>query len=216
MRPPAARLHGRADCGLAGVSRAGYYRHLRPSAPRQEETVVRDAIQRLALANRHYGYRRIAALLRREGWGRITSAAAADARGQSVVPAQGAFVPMTTNSGMAGGSFPIWREASAQLPQFRGVARVFSRARVRSWHYILCSAMGMRSRSGRLRPSRSSSAAWARSGRTTQRNRSSRCGGRGRQDDVGALYGAEFLEDRAGLLPRPARLCHCSSVFHIA
>jgi putative transposase len=55
-------------CALAGVSRAGYYRHFEASAPRQEETGVRDAIQRLALANRHYGYRRIAALLRREGF----------------------------------------------------------------------------------------------------------------------------------------------------
>ena len=55
-------------CMLAGVSRAGYYRHFEASAPRQEETGVRDAIQRLALANRHYGYRRIAALLRREGF----------------------------------------------------------------------------------------------------------------------------------------------------
>lgn len=55
-------------CGLAEVSRAGYYRHWRASAPRLEETELRDAIQRLALAHRHYGYRRIAALLRREGW----------------------------------------------------------------------------------------------------------------------------------------------------
>jgi putative transposase len=55
-------------CTLAGVSRAGYYRHFEASAPRQEETGVRDAIQRLAIANRHYGYRRIAALLRREGF----------------------------------------------------------------------------------------------------------------------------------------------------
>lgn len=54
-------------CVLAGVSRAGYYRHWQASAPRQEETGVRDAIQRLALAHRHYGYRRIAAQLRREG-----------------------------------------------------------------------------------------------------------------------------------------------------
>jgi len=54
-------------CVLAGVSRAGYYRHWRTSAPRQEETVVRDAIQRAALENRRYGYRRIAAQLRREG-----------------------------------------------------------------------------------------------------------------------------------------------------
>jgi transposase InsO family protein len=54
-------------CALAGVSRAGYYRHWRASAPRQEEAGVRDAIQRVALTNRRYGYRRIAAQLRREG-----------------------------------------------------------------------------------------------------------------------------------------------------
>ena len=55
-------------CRLAGVSRAGYYRHWQASAPRQEETELRDAIQTLALANRHYGYRRITALLARDGW----------------------------------------------------------------------------------------------------------------------------------------------------
>ncbi|WP_292331137.1 IS3 family transposase [Mesorhizobium sp.] len=55
-------------CTLASVSRAGYYRHLQASAPRQEETYVRDAIQRIALANRFsYGYRRITWQLRREG-----------------------------------------------------------------------------------------------------------------------------------------------------
>src|SRR5258707_15389038 len=55
-------------CALAGVSRAGYYRHWGASAPRQEETGGRDAIQRLALKHPHYGYRRIAAQLRREGF----------------------------------------------------------------------------------------------------------------------------------------------------
>jgi hypothetical protein len=55
-------------CRLAGLSRAGYYRHWQASAPRQEEMALRDAIQRLALGNRHYGYRRIAALLGQEGW----------------------------------------------------------------------------------------------------------------------------------------------------
>jgi putative transposase len=54
-------------CALAGVSRAGYYRHWRVSAPRQEETTVRDAVQRVALTNRRYGYRRIAAELHRDG-----------------------------------------------------------------------------------------------------------------------------------------------------
>ncbi|MGH7246775.1 MAG: IS3 family transposase [Pseudomonadota bacterium] len=54
-------------CMLAGISRAGYYRHWAASAPRQEETAVRDAIQRVALADRHCGYRRITATLRRRG-----------------------------------------------------------------------------------------------------------------------------------------------------
>jgi putative transposase len=54
-------------CALAGVSRAGYYRHWQASKPREEETAVRDAIQRVALAHRNYGHRRVAAQLRRDG-----------------------------------------------------------------------------------------------------------------------------------------------------
>ena len=54
-------------CRLAGVSRAGYYRFWQKSAPRQHDTAVRDAIQRVALANgRRRGYRYITHLLRRE------------------------------------------------------------------------------------------------------------------------------------------------------
>lgn len=55
-------------CALAGVSRAAYYRRWGQSAPLREETALRDGVQRLALAHRFYGYRRIGALLRREGW----------------------------------------------------------------------------------------------------------------------------------------------------
>ncbi len=55
-------------CRLAGVSRAGYYRQWQASAPRQEQTALRDAIQKVALAHRYYGYRRIAAQLWRDGW----------------------------------------------------------------------------------------------------------------------------------------------------
>jgi len=64
---PQGELTVERMCVLAGVSRAGYYRHFSVSAPRQEETAVRDAVQRVALANRRYGYRRIAAQLRRDG-----------------------------------------------------------------------------------------------------------------------------------------------------
>jgi putative transposase len=68
----ASRPQGQATierlCRLAGVSRAGFYRHWQASAPRAEETGVRDALQRAALENRRYGYRRLTAQLKREGW----------------------------------------------------------------------------------------------------------------------------------------------------
>jgi transposase InsO family protein len=64
---PQGELTVERMCVLAGVSRAGYYRRWQASAPRQEETTVRDAIQRVVLANRRYGYRRIAAQLWRNG-----------------------------------------------------------------------------------------------------------------------------------------------------
>jgi transposase InsO family protein len=52
---------------LTGLSRAGYYREWAASAPREEETAVRDAIQQIALEDRHYGYRRIARELLKRG-----------------------------------------------------------------------------------------------------------------------------------------------------
>lgn len=55
-------------CRLAEVSRSVFYRGWHERAPQQEETALRDIVQRLCLSNRHYGYRRITALLKREGW----------------------------------------------------------------------------------------------------------------------------------------------------
>ena len=55
-------------CALAGVSRGAFYRGWGERAPGEAETAVRDAIHRLALSHRHYGYRRITVLLKREGW----------------------------------------------------------------------------------------------------------------------------------------------------
>ena len=55
-------------CALAGVSRASFYRDWARTAPGREETALRDVIQRAVLACRHYGYRRITAELRRQGW----------------------------------------------------------------------------------------------------------------------------------------------------
>jgi putative transposase len=54
-------------CWLAGVSRAGYYRHFDEHAPARADTELRDDIQKVSLKNRRYGYRRITAQLHREG-----------------------------------------------------------------------------------------------------------------------------------------------------
>ena len=54
-------------CRAAQVSRAGYYRYFDQHAPRQAETELRDKIQRIALENRYYGYRRVTADLRLQG-----------------------------------------------------------------------------------------------------------------------------------------------------
>jgi putative transposase len=86
-------------CRLSGVSRAGYYRHWQASAPRREEAGLRDAIQRLALSHRHYGYRRIAAQLGREGWQanhkRVLRLMGED---NLLCLRRAAFVPATTDS----------------------------------------------------------------------------------------------------------------------
>ena len=55
-------------CGLARVSRAGFYRSLQERMPVEEDMEVRSAIQTIALEHRRrYGYRRITAELRRRG-----------------------------------------------------------------------------------------------------------------------------------------------------
>ena len=50
------------------MSRAGYYRFLKPVAEQAEEMELRDAIQKLAVEMPAYGYRRITMALRRGGW----------------------------------------------------------------------------------------------------------------------------------------------------
>ena len=55
-------------CAISAVSRAGFYRQWQASKPRQEETALRDEVQRLSLAEPHYGYRRILVQLQRSGW----------------------------------------------------------------------------------------------------------------------------------------------------
>jgi transposase InsO family protein len=86
-------------CELYKLSRASYYRHWQASSPREEDAALRDRLQRLALAHRHYGYRRLGVLLRREGWKanhkRVLRLLRAD---NLLCLRRRAYVPLTTNS----------------------------------------------------------------------------------------------------------------------
>ena len=55
-------------CRAAAVSRASYYRFLKPGKEKAEEMELRDEIQKLAVQMPAYGYRRITAALQRAGW----------------------------------------------------------------------------------------------------------------------------------------------------
>lgn len=55
-------------CRGAGLSRAGFYRHYEEHEPRQADVDLRDAIQKIAIENRFYGYRRVTAALNQQDW----------------------------------------------------------------------------------------------------------------------------------------------------
>jgi putative transposase len=99
-------------CTLAQVSRAGYYRRWQATAPRSAETALRDEVQRLALAQRHYGHRRITASLRRSGWQVNRKRVLRLMRQDNLLCLrQKAFVPATTDSRHHWRTYPnlAWR-----------------------------------------------------------------------------------------------------------
>ena len=67
QRETGAGLSLAAMCRVLEVSRAAYYRARQPPAG-DNETALRDAIQRIAVEMPAYGSRRITAELRRQGW----------------------------------------------------------------------------------------------------------------------------------------------------
>jgi hypothetical protein len=88
-------------CRLARVSRAGYCRFWQASAPRQHDAQVRDAIQRIALANsRHRGYRYITHQLRRDLGVVVNHKCVRRLMREDnlLCPRQRSFVPHTTDS----------------------------------------------------------------------------------------------------------------------
>lgn len=54
-------------CYLAKLSRATYYRHLTADGDGAHDHVLQDAIQKICLRHKYYGYRRVTASLSRQG-----------------------------------------------------------------------------------------------------------------------------------------------------
>jgi transposase InsO family protein len=86
-------------CQLAQVSRAGFYRWLQEPPPVKEEMEVRAAIQQIVLEHRRrYGYRRVAAELRRRGWRVNHKRVARLMREDNLLAVQPRAFVVTTNS----------------------------------------------------------------------------------------------------------------------
>ena len=54
-------------CRLAGLPRATYYRYVAAADDEGLDHDMQDAIQHICLKHRYYGYRRVTAMLRRQG-----------------------------------------------------------------------------------------------------------------------------------------------------
>ncbi|QYJ16278.1 IS3 family transposase ISMco1 [Rubrobacter xylanophilus DSM 9941] len=94
-------------CELMGVSRSWYYE--RPSATEKkakEDVALQDAIERIVLGFPGYGYRRVSAALRREGWAVNRKRVLRIMREESLLcQLKRRFVP-TTDSAHAFGRYP--------------------------------------------------------------------------------------------------------------
>jgi transposase InsO family protein len=100
-------------CAAAGVSRASYYRDWAKTASGREETALRDLVQRLALAHRFYGYRRITELVRREGFAVNRKRVARLMRQDNLLALRRkTFRPATTDSRH---DFTVWANLARKL-----------------------------------------------------------------------------------------------------
>jgi transposase InsO family protein len=86
-------------CRLAGVSRAGYYRHLEEKAPARADADLRAAIHLIALEHKHYGYRPMTKALKWDGI-EVNSKRVRRLMGEDNLLAlrKKAFIPKTTDS----------------------------------------------------------------------------------------------------------------------
>ncbi len=102
------RLSIEQACQLAGVSRAGYYRQLSRNEPVEADMELRDRIQRITLSNRRYGYRRVAAELRRQGFRVNHKKVLRLMRNDNLLAIRKRRYVLTTNSDEHRAAYPNW------------------------------------------------------------------------------------------------------------
>ncbi len=108
-------------CRLSGVSRAGFYRSLQERMPVEEEMEVRSVIQQIAVEHRRrYGYRRIAAELRRRGMLVNHKRVVRIMREDNLLAVQPWWAGNWTEPWLQGWRLRRWRKRSRSASRLRG------------------------------------------------------------------------------------------------
>lgn len=92
------------------MSRAGYYRRLSRSEPVEADMELRDRIQRITLSNRRYGYRRVSAELRRQGFCVNHKKVLRLMRHDNLLAIRKRRYVLTTNSDEHRAAYPNWAQ----------------------------------------------------------------------------------------------------------
>ena len=113
------RLSIEQTCELAGVSRVGYYRQLARVKPAEADIELRDRIQRIALSNRRYGYRRVTAELRRQGFTVNHKKVLRLMRNDNLLAIRKRRYVLTTDSDQQRAAYPNCADSGASRSAFR-------------------------------------------------------------------------------------------------
>ena len=103
------------------MSRAGYYRQLARVKPAEADIELRDRMQRITLSNRRYGYRRVSAELRRQGFRVNHKKVLRLMRNDNLLAIRKRRYVLTTDSDQHRAAYPNW----AQTLQVDGIDQLW-------------------------------------------------------------------------------------------
>ena len=117
----------------------GYYRQLARVKPAEADIGLRDRIQRITLSNRRYGYRRVSAELRRQGFTVNHKKVLRLMRNDNLLAIRKRRYVLTTDSDQQRAAYPNWAKAlqvdgTGQLWQADITCVRMRRSFARPWH----------------------------------------------------------------------------------